>query len=54
MIQPLRNIHGGFFILLALLLPVLFVCGIVFRHSWPSAGQHQTMTRQPQHAGARP
>lgn len=53
MIQPLRKIHGRFLILLALLLPVLFVCGIAFRHSWPSAGQHQTTTLQPKHTGAR-
>lgn len=54
MIQPLRKIHGGFFILLALLLPVLFACGIAFRHSWPPEGQRQATTPQPPHAGERP
>lgn len=54
MIQPLRKIHCRFFMLLALLLPVLFVCGIAFRHSWPSPGQHQTASPRPLHPGARP
>jgi hypothetical protein len=54
MIQPLRKIHRRFLMLLALLLPVLFVCGIAFRHSWPSAGQRRTTIRQALHAGARP
>lgn len=54
MIQPLRKIHRGFFIFLALLLPVLFVCGIAFRHSWPPNGQRQTTKSRPLHAGERP
>jgi hypothetical protein len=54
MIQPLRKIHRTLFILFALLLPILFVCGIAFRHSWPPNGQRQTTTPQPLHAGERP
>ena len=54
MIQPLRKIHGAFFILLALLLPIVFVCGIAFRHSWPRNGQRQTTTAQSPHTGERP
>jgi len=35
MIQPLRKIHRAIFLVLAVLLPVLFLSGIAFRHSWP-------------------
>ena len=37
MIQPHRKIHRRIFIVLALLLPVLFLSGIAFRDSWPTA-----------------
>ena len=35
MIQPLRRAHRRIFLVLALLLPVLFLSGIAFRHRWP-------------------
>ncbi len=35
MIQPLRKTHRGIFLVLAVLLPVLFLSGLAFRHSWP-------------------
>ena len=35
MIQPLRKTHRVIFLVLLVLLPVLFVSGIAFRHSWP-------------------
>jgi len=44
MIQPLRKMHRAIFLVLAVLLPVLFLSGIAFRHSWPTA--------KPEHAKA--
>jgi hypothetical protein len=35
MIQPLRRTHRRIFLVLALLLPLLFLSGIAFRHRWP-------------------
>jgi len=35
MIQPLRKTHRAVFLILTVLLPVLFLSGIAFRHSWP-------------------
>lgn len=37
MTQPYREIHRRVFFVLALLLPALFLSGIVFRYSWPKA-----------------
>jgi hypothetical protein len=37
MIQPHRKIHLRVFFVLALLLPALFLSGIAFRYSWPTA-----------------
>jgi len=34
MIQPLRKTHRVIFLVLAVLLPVLFLSGIAFRRSW--------------------
>ena len=42
MIQPLRKIHRAVFLVLAVLLPVLFLSGIAFRHSWPAIKPNQT------------
>jgi len=36
MIQPLRKTHRRIFLALALLLPLLFLSGLAFRHSWPT------------------
>jgi hypothetical protein len=36
MIQPLRRTHRAIFLVLAVLLSVLFLSGIAFRHSWPA------------------
>jgi hypothetical protein len=41
MIQSLRKTHRRIFLALALLLPALFVSGIVFRHSWPAPAKPQ-------------
>jgi hypothetical protein len=38
MIQPLRKLHRRMFLALLLILPVLFVSGLLSRHEWPSAG----------------
>ena len=38
MIQPLRKIHRGIFLALLLILPVLFVSGLLSRHEWPVPG----------------
>jgi hypothetical protein len=56
MIQPLRKTHRGIFLVLALLLPALFLSGIVFRHSWPAAKPEQAKGAQasPTRAGAGP
>jgi len=35
MIQPLRKTHRVIFLVLLVLLPVIFLSGIAFRHSWP-------------------
>lgn len=35
MIQPLRTIHRNAFLLLGILLPALFVSGLLARHKWP-------------------
>ena len=37
MIQPLRTIHRRAFLVFGLLLPVLFVSGVLSRHKWPMA-----------------
>jgi len=41
MIQPLRKTHRAIFLVLAVLLPVLFLSGIAFRHSWPGIKSDQ-------------
>jgi len=51
MIQPLRKIHHRVFFVLALLLPALFVSGIVFRYSWPTANQSRNLSAHPQPSG---
>lgn len=40
MIQPLRKVHRGVFFALLLVLPVLFVAGLLSRHSPPSGPSH--------------
>ncbi len=54
MIQPLRNTHRRLFWALLVLLPALFLSGLAFRHSWPSAKEKQTLVVRPQSSGARP
>ena len=54
MIQSLRKIHRRIFIILALLLPALFLSGIVFRYSWPTANQSRNLTTCPLPSGATP
>jgi hypothetical protein len=54
MIQPYRKIHRRIFFVLALVLPALFVSGIVFRYSWPTANQSRNPTAHPQPSGATP
>jgi len=41
MIQPLRKMHRAIFFVLAVVLPVLFLSGIAFRHSWPGIKPNQ-------------
>ncbi len=54
MIQPLRKIHHRVFFVLALLLPALFVSGILFRYSWPTANQSRNLSAHPQPSGGTP
>jgi hypothetical protein len=54
MIQPLRKIHRRVFFVLALLLSALFVSGIMFRYSWPTANQSQNPSAHSQPSGATP
>jgi hypothetical protein len=54
MIQPLRKIHRRLFFALALLLPALFLSGIVFRYSWPTANMSRNPSAHPQPAGGTP
>ncbi len=54
MTRALRKIHRRIFFVLALLLPALFVSGIVFRYSWPTANQSRNPTAHPQPSGATP
>jgi hypothetical protein len=54
MIQPLRKIHRRIFIVLALLLPALFLSGIVFRYSWPTPNQSGNPSARPLPSGATP
>jgi len=41
MIQPLRRTHRAIFLVLAVLLPVLFLGSIAFRHSSPGIKPNQ-------------
>ena len=41
MIQPLRKTHRAIFLVLAVLLPGLFLSGIALRHSWPGIKPNQ-------------
>ncbi len=54
MTQPLRKIHRRIFFVLALLLPALFVSGILFRYSWQTAKQSRNPTAHLQPSGATP
>jgi hypothetical protein len=54
MIQPHRTIHRRIFFVLALLLPVLFLGGISFRYSWPTANMSRSPTTHPLPLGATP
>ena len=54
MIQPHRKIHRRVFFVLALLLPALFLSGIVFRYSWPTANRARNLIAHPQASGATP
>jgi hypothetical protein len=54
MIQPHRKIHRRVFFVLALLLPALFLSGIVFRYSWPTANRGRNLIAHPQASGATP
>jgi len=54
MIQPHRKIHRRVFFVLALLLPALFLSGIVFRYSWPTPNQSGNPSARPLASGAAP
>lgn len=54
MIQPLRKTHRRIFLVLALLLPLLFLSGIAFRHSWPIPAKPRNSAAPPVLSGARP
>jgi hypothetical protein len=54
MIQPHRKIHRRVFFVLALLLPALFLSGIVFRYSWPTANRARNPIVYPQPSGPTP
>jgi hypothetical protein len=54
MIQPHRKIHRRVFFVLALLLPALFLSGIVFRYSWPTANTSGNPTTHPLPSGETP
>ena len=41
MTQPLRKAHRAIFLVLAAVLPVLFLSGIALRHSWPGIKPNQ-------------
>lgn len=47
MIQPHRKIHRRVFFVLALLLPALFLSGIAFRYSWPTANTSPNPSAHP-------
>jgi hypothetical protein len=42
MIQSLRKTHRGIFLVLALLLPALFLSGIAFRYTWPVSSKSKS------------
>lgn len=54
MIQPHRKIHRRVFFVLALLLPALFLSGIAFRYSWPTASTSPNPSNHPLHLEATP
>jgi hypothetical protein len=54
MIQPHRKIHRLIFFVLALLLPALFLSGMVFRYSWPTANQSRNPSAHPLPSGTTP
>jgi len=54
MIQPLRKTHRRIFLALALLLPLLFLSGLAFRHSWPTPAKPHKSAAHPLPSGATP
>ncbi len=54
MIQPLRKTHRRIFLTLALLLPLLFLSGLVFRHSGPTPAKPRNSAPPPLPSGATP
>jgi len=54
MIHPLRKMHRAIFLVLAVLLPALFLSAIAFRRSWPAAKTEHPKASQPPPLGTRP
>ncbi len=54
MIQPLRKTHRRIFLALVLLLPLLFLSGLAFRHSWPAPAKPQNSAAHPLPSGGTP
>ena len=54
MIQPLRKTHRAIFLVLAVLLPALFLSGIASRHWWPTAKPEHAKASEALPPGTRP
>jgi hypothetical protein len=54
MIRPLRKTHGAVFLVLAILLPAVFLSGIAFRHTWSVDKGERGKASQAVSSGTRP